>query len=233
MLRLGMFKPIILICLFLSFNILADSRKKVVVLDTGIYRHMAKKPYMCKNMQFFTNNKGIYDENGHGSNVVGIISESINVKTHCIVSINLYNKDKDGGNMEDVLKAYRLALSLKNVKIVNLSIGGRLVSKTEGRYIERFLNRGIKVVAAAGNSGKSLDEEIDFYPASFRKKNKHKNFYVVGSRYKFSNYGSFVTDYFPGKNVRPNIPGVRSMTGTSQSTAQKTASLLKNMVISN
>ena len=57
----------------------AETRTKVVIIDSGISRTQSAQKYMCKNgNKNFTDSKNKYDEHGHGTNILSIISKSIN-----------------------------------------------------------------------------------------------------------------------------------------------------------
>lgn len=197
---------------------------------------------MCKGKQInFTKMKS-YDTHGHGSNIVGIIGESLNPKTHCVLSIKgLDPKANSGDVMESIFKSYRYVLSDTSIRYLNLSLGGIEFSAIEKNLIKRMLVRGIKVIVAAGNERQDLDKCYirrnrkicnKYYPASYREEFKFDNFYVVKSRASSTNYGKVVTDTFSGVNIGPKyLSYVPKMTGTSQATAQKTAQLLKNVVL--
>lgn len=218
----------------LTFQAKAENRIKVAVIDTGIYPHMEKMDFMCKNgVQDFTHTSP-YDNHGHGSNIVGIIAEGMNSKTHCIISLKFYDKGQRSGQQmtQSMINAFRYTLLDTKIRYINISGGGPAPSDREKNIVKRILTRGIKLIAAAGNESSNLDtEKGKYYPASYRDELKYPNFYVVKSRHSSSNYGSIVTDTFSGINVKPKISGVQAMTGTSQATAQKTASLLKNVVL--
>lgn len=222
------------------FTAKAENRIKIAVIDTGVYKKMEKLPFMCNEKQVNFTSDVPYDVHGHGSNVAGIIGESLNPKTHCIVSIKFYDEKSSGvGNFVASNRALSYILRDQKIRYVNLSMGGpsssefKTLSNQEKSFIKRILIRGITIIAAAGNESSSLDTlKGKYYPASYRDEFKYSNFYVVKSKHSSTNYGSIVTDTFSGINVGPKtLPYVPKMTGSSQATAQKTAQLLKNVVL--
>lgn len=219
----------ILLILF-SQPILAEYRTKIAVIDSGIYKSMQYKKFMCKEKpkSFIDNNP--YDVDSHGSNIVGIIGEALNPKTHCIVSYKFYSSIKTPvQNTEALIAAMKAVLKDHRVKYLNLSLGGYGSDDDERNTLIKLLKRGVVVITAAGNNGENLNlNKNKYYPASYRDNYKHKNFYVVGTRSSWSNYGKVVTDIYNGKNVGPKtMPYIPKKTGTSQAAAQKTADLVK------
>lgn len=227
-------KLLITFLLLISTTCLAESRIKVAVVDTGIYRFMQKMDFMCKDSPKSFIDNDPYDNHGHGSNIVGIIGESLNAKTHCIVSLKFYDTGRQNGqaHLNASIKAMRYILSDIKIRYVNFSMGGSEPSILEKNYIKRMLTRGMTITAAAGNESSNLDTKNGkYYPASYRDEFKNSNFYVIASSLSSSNYGSIVTDTLSGRNIKPDIVGVKAMSGTSQAAAQKMAKILKNVVL--
>jgi hypothetical protein len=65
--------------------------------------------------------------------------------------------------------------------------------------IEKALNRGIRVIAAAGNEGANLDKKCSFFPACY-----DSRIVIVGNgtsltnRHPTSNYGKVVSIWYNG-----------------------------------
>ena len=239
-------KLILLLALLSAFSAKSEDRVKIAVIDTGVYRTMEKLPFMCKQKQVNFTNTVNFDTHGHGSNIAGIIGESLNTKTHCILPVKFYSQKSSGDvNLENFIKSLQYVIKDIGIRYVNLSMGGPDADIREKNLIKRLLTRGVTVVAAAGNESQNLDscKKVilpqtviircnKFYPASYRDDFKYPNFFVVKSQAPSSNYGSVVTDSFRGIKVGPkSLPYVPKMTGTSQAAAQKTAQLLKNVVL--
>jgi subtilisin family serine protease len=207
-----------------AFDVFADSRQKIVVIDTGVGYKQYKKPYMCKYGNL--GSKGWLDGHGHGSNVIGLIGEKIDTDKTCIVSIKL---EVDGSKNPEkaIIEAMDMAEKLKPVA-VNISWAGAVSFESELKSIIRMVSSGVKVVVAAGNGGISLDTYCGIYPACYLKKMKDmnniinvSNFIVVGAKDTgSSNTGTVVTVTAIGKDQ-----GYPKMTGTSQATANFTGKL--------
>jgi subtilisin family serine protease len=226
---------IILLFIFICASVKAvETRTKIAVIDTGVHKQMAKEKFMCENgVLDATGIKNPYDTHGHGTNIVGIIAEKINPKTHCIVSINFYVHYHSGEQSQaSVNNALKMVIADPSIRYLNMSLGGEGYSSLEQSYIKRLLIRGVKVVVAAGNEGKNLDTPMyKYYPASHREVLPYPNFYVVASELPSSNKGKVVTDTYSGKNIKPKFWYSLRFSGTSQAAAQKMADILNNVVL--
>jgi subtilisin family serine protease len=214
-----------LLLILISTYTLAETRQKIVVIDTGISFAQSLKPYMCKNGKLSTSNDW-KDVDGHGTNIVGLIGDRINPKKTCVVSIKLDLKNSKNIEM-DVIKSMLMAENLKPVG-VNISMAGNFSSRLELLSIVRMISSGVKVIVAAGNEGVNLDRNCYIYPACYLaeiKKEKKiiniSNFIVVGAKdVSVSNTGSVVTVTTNGSKQ-----GFPVMSGTSQATANFTGKL--------
>lgn len=141
----------------------------VAVLDSGIYPHPDFNNRIVYFKDFVNNRKFPYDDCGHGTHVCGIIAGngfSSGGKIHgmCpdakLVVLKVLDK-KGNGRIENVINACEWILknyeSLK-IRIVNISFGTTTygISSDGARLVEvteQMWNKGIIVVAAAGNDG--------------------------------------------------------------------------------
>lgn len=107
-----------------------------------------------------------YDDNGHGTHVLGIIGGSgaagkgkiQGIAPKCgLIPIKVLDK-KGNGSKENVLRAFQWILKNRenyNIRIVNISVG---TTRREGhedliQAVEEVWDAGLVVVAAAGNMG--------------------------------------------------------------------------------
>lgn len=206
-----------------------ETRSPIAVLDTGVNRTLARQPFMCKDGATNTVGYTKYDLHGHGSNIIGIISKNLDSKKYCILSIKVFHRYFRQGHSfwkYDVVKGLKIAIERK-AKFINMSLYGPESDPKEKRQIQKALSKGIKILIAAGNKGRNLDQNCDSYPACYKLPGVH----VVGSGYSNSNrndksnYGSeTVTDWRDGDNIRA---GGTTLSGTSQATAILTGELVK------
>jgi len=178
----------------LLVSIIANAENRVAVIDTGIAVNDKNAPYLCKTGHRDFTGTGLYDEEGHGTEVVNYIIDNSNTKNFCIVMFKFYDKNLPtkqiiNNTVLAILEARKL-----NIKLINYSANGPSRSVEEEFAIRNNLD--ITFVVAAGNDGVNLDEHPR-YPASYG----YKNVITVGalnkdgSRHKVSNYGSVVLDW--------------------------------------
>ena len=144
-----------------------------------------------------------WDYDGHGTVVTGIISAA-----HNDIGIAGINPDakimvlKALGNFGTTRASY-LAEAIvyaadNGADIINLSVGGPLTSRMEASALEYAHEKGVLIVAAAGNDGIELD---DYGPGG------NESVVTVGATYfddrttAFSNFGERVDLTAPGVDV--------------------------------
>ena len=143
----------------------------IAVIDTGISPHLdLTQPYnRIVGFKDLVNKKNYpYDDNGHGTHVAGIIAGNgyssnkkyIGVAPESnILAIKALNKN-GSGSTSSIIEAISYIVESKdqyNTKIVNFSMGTPANNSCNKdplcRAVEKAIQSGIVVVAAAGNSG--------------------------------------------------------------------------------
>lgn len=141
----------------------------VAIIDTGVSKHQDLESSIVCFKDYVNNIDDIYDDNGHGSHVAGIIGGS-GVKSSGLYKgvapgcnlICIKCLDRHGnGKVNKVLNGFDFIINNKNkynIRIVNISVGSvnnpldeeneLLIERTE-----KLWNEGLIVVAAAGNNG--------------------------------------------------------------------------------
>ncbi|NCB92747.1 MAG: peptidase S8 [Clostridia bacterium] len=140
----------------------------VAVLDTGIYPHIDFDSRILAFYDFLSGRNVMYDDNGHGTHVAGVLAGSgamskgayKGIAPGCnIIAAKVLDK-RGNGRMRDVINA--LAWVRKNkeqfgIRILNISVGTvEKVSKNSTilvKAVEEVWDEGIVVVTAAGNLG--------------------------------------------------------------------------------
>lgn len=223
-----------------AWKIEEGSRKIIVaVVDTGID---ATHPDLKANLwnskgtygwNFVTNKANPVDEHGHGTHIAGIIGAALDLKNGVsgvahrvsIMATKYYSDTNPGSlNLKNTVKAINYAVE-HGARIINYSGGGPEFSEDEYLALVRAQDRGILVVAAAGNEHADVDQQVNYYyPGAYRL----PNILVVGASdirnnpLATSNWGKTRVDVMaPGENIYSTLPGGRYgyMSGTSQATA--------------
>lgn len=146
----------------------------VVVMDTGIAAHPDFDTRILTFVDLCNKRNGLYDDNGHGTHVAGIIAgsgiASRDSNGVCIYSgiapqaniIMLKVLDEKGnGNTDKVLMGVDWVLRNReryNIRLLNISVGmlpsaGHKEQEELLAAVDDVWDRGIMVVAAAGNNG--------------------------------------------------------------------------------
>lgn len=211
----------------------------VAVIDSGIDSNHEdlQGAIVDGGYNFYDDNTDIYDYNGHGTAVSGVINASSNnLKGITGLGYNipikilpLKTSNEIGESyLSDVLRAINYAIE-KKVDVINLSLGSYGYSYIENEEIQKAINSGIVVVASAGNDGNSSY----LYPASYN------NVISVGAtdqynnKTSFSNYNDKVSLTAPGLDILTTIPngeyGFASGTSFSAPIVSATAAIMKSV----
>lgn len=251
-------------------------RIMVAVIDTGLDPALMNKNYICPEGHKDFTGGGLVDNHGHGTHISGIIDQYAKnyvygpgkrpsdifdkEADYCQIIVKYYDPKRTGqDNLKNTIKSFRWAIDQK-VDIINYSGGGTEYSQAEHDLVIEALNKGIKVVAAAGNERSNIDQR-KYYPAMY-----DNRIYRVGNVVRFivttevvkrlnvsnnkmesvkinkterdvassSNYGDGVNNWEVGTNVMSTLPGnsYGYMTGTSQAAAVKSGKLVNEMLSS-
>ena len=112
----------------------------VAVMDTGVARHPELDGRIWVYRDFISEQAELYDDNGHGTHICGIIGgNKIGLAPKCKMIV-LKVLDKMGnGSVDYSMKAFRWILENRekyNIRVVNISMGMEPRENDEGaRYI--------------------------------------------------------------------------------------------------
>jgi subtilisin family serine protease len=221
----------------------------VAVVDTGVdYNHEDLKNNIWTNTKeiagngidddgngyvddvrgwnFSNNNNNTLDKNGHGTHVSGTIAGQRNnygvtgiAYDAKIMPVKVLN-DSGSGSYSAIANGIYYAVN-NGANVINLSLGGNFGSRTLQNALEYANSKGVTVVMAAGNDGRSQPD----YPARYANNtgiavgavDKNNNLANFSNR-SGTNQLAYVTA--PGVNVYSTVPNNQyaAYNGTSMAT---------------
>ncbi len=209
----------------------------VAVIDTGISRvkDLAQTKF-ATGYNFVDNSSDTSDDNGHGTHIAGTIAQSTDngygvagiAHGATLMPLKVLSAS-GGGSVVDIAEAIRYAAD-NGANVVNLSLGGLGDSAVLRQSIDYAHDKGVVIVAAAGNS----DENSAAYPARYPHAIAVSATDATGARAPYSNYGAGVNIAAPGGSlgeaetggilqdtIVPNegTSALRPLQGTSMATA--------------
>lgn len=201
----------------------------VAVIDTGIDAgHPDVASALWSNPQdggfgwdFVEGNAAVLDRHGHGTHVAGVIRAVAPLAK--IMAVKYYDPlFPKTDPVANTVRAFNYAID-HGAKIINYSGGGAVPNVEELAALKRARDKGILVVAAAGNE-KSNSDSRKYYPADYGLPNilsvtAHDR---AGRILPTSNFGRLTVHLAaPGKDIESSLPGGQRglLTGTSQATA--------------
>ncbi|CAH0158200.1 Thermophilic serine proteinase [Arthrobacter sp. Bi83] len=184
---------------------------KVAIVDSGVamdHEDISQKVVARTN---FSDTKIInpedYDKYGHGTHVAGIVAAAHNstgvagVCPDCTILDAKVLNDSGSDSSSAIAKGIDWAV-VNGAKVINMSLGQRVSSRTLETAVNNAWNKGIVIVAAAGNAG----TQAKIYPGAY------PNVIAVAAtdnkddKASFSTYGKWVDIAAPGVNVYSTFP---------------------------
>lgn len=187
----------------------------VAVVDTGVSKHRDLRRGLLTGRDFVDPGTSSTDANGHGTHVAGIVGATANNRLGIaglapktkILPVRVL--DASGSGSTDVVARGLVWAVDKGADVVNLSLSSGFQDAALRRAVAYAQQRGVVVVAAAGNDGGSLACLFGCpaqYPAAYPG--------VIGvgsvdanlSRSSFSSTGSWVDVAAPGGGIVSTVP---------------------------
>ncbi len=199
------------------------SNVMVAVIDTGVdYLHEDLSDGRVRtdiDKDYVNDDNNAIDDNGHGTHVSGIIAAETNNDTGVagvmwqaqILPLKVCDS-KGSCASDDVSSAIRYAAD-QGARVINMSLGSGHCSETMAEAVNyAYFDKGVTIVAAAGNNGGSIG-----YPARFAP------VIAVGAtddsdhRASFSSFGDDLDVMAPGVDILSTVPhnGYDFLSGTS------------------
>jgi subtilisin family serine protease len=194
----------------------------VAVLDTGVNAgHPDLAGATVPGRDLVNDDADPADDEGHGTAVAGVIAARTNNREGqagmcwaCSV-MPVKVLDSSGSGKTSTIAAGIVWATDRGARVINMSLGGAGGSMALQAAVDYAVNKGIVLVAAAGNSG----ADMPFYPAAYGGVISVGGTTSSDTRYSWSNYGSWVLLTAPGCNTAPDYSGgYIEFCGTSSAT---------------
>ena len=194
---------------------------KIAVLDTGVdqdHEDLVSKIVLNAN---FTESDDFDDAYGHGTHVAGIAAAATNnekgvagTAPACGIMNGKVLGDDGGGYASWIASGMSWATN-EGARVINMSLGGYSTSRTMQKAVRFAWNKGVVIVAAAGNH----DINLRLYPAAYSQCIAVAATNQSDLKASFSNYGSWVDVAAPGVNIFSTLPNhpyaIQNSHGTS------------------
>lgn len=139
----------------------------IAVLDTGVFPHLAIKDRVQEFHDYVNHRRIPYDDNGHGTHILGIIGGNLaryqfhGVAPNCMFHVYKILNERGNGKIHNLTRALWDLInhvSETGIRIVNISVGvAENLAAKEQMELDQAINaaweKGIVIVAAAGNNG--------------------------------------------------------------------------------
>ncbi len=193
-----------------------DNDVVIAIIDTGIdYNHEDLKDNILRDKfgkvigyDFYNDDSDPIDDHGHGTHVAGIAAAVTNngkgiagTCWRCKLLPVKFMGEGGSGRISDAAEAIYFAVE-NNADILSNSWGGGGYSATLEDAVNYAYNRGVFIVAAAGND----NTRFKFYPAAFDHVFSVSAINLRGEKAEFSNYGSQVDIAAPGEAIISTVP---------------------------
>lgn len=203
-----------------AWNESKGSGVRIAILDTGVdLQHPDLKGKVVAKRNFTgdecSNDDSVDDANGHGTHIAGVAA-AVTDNGVGVAGVGRASSLMVGKVLNDAGKGYYswwicgITWAADNgAKVINLSLGGPSASQALKSAVDYAWNRGVVVVAAAGNGGKTTA----FYPAYYANTIAVASTNSADALSGFSNRGAWVDIAAPGEGIYSTLPTSTSAHG--------------------
>ncbi len=145
---------------------------RVAVIDTGVdFRHPDLAPNLSGGLNTFDEQAPPLDDQGHGTAMAGIVAAVkdgrgvVGVAPKAKLYAVKVADATGGGRLSNMIEGI-LWCADQRMHVANISMGMKMDSAFLNRAIKYAVSRGVTIVAAAGNSGRTVDPSVS-YPAAY------------------------------------------------------------------
>ena len=173
----------------------------VAVIDTGVSKVPdLKLTKFAKGYDFVNDKDDASDDHGHGTHVAGTIAQSTN-NGYGVAGI-AYKANimplkvlaaRGGGTIADIAESIKFAAD-NGADVINMSLGGGGASNIMEEAIKYAHNKGVTIIAAAGNENRNSSS----YPARYPDVISVSAIDSAGNKAPYSNFGAGVDLSAPG-----------------------------------
>jgi len=154
---------------------------------------------------------GATDVNGHGTHVAGIIGAGVNgvgivgvAPEVTILPVRVLDSNGVGAN-SDIGAGITWAVD-HGANVINISIGSNTNSPSVSSAVDYAVQRGVTVVAAAGNNHQLSPPDVPQYPAALDSTVAVAALSQNGGIASYSTTGAYVDVAAPGSSIWSSIP---------------------------
>lgn len=182
----------------------------VAVIDTGVSRVEDLDPmHFVKGYNFVSNNTNADDDNGHGTHCAGTIAQWTNngvgvtgVANRALIMPLKVLGANGSGTSAAIAQAIDYATD-NGAEVISMSLGGGGYNSVMAKAVKRAHDKGVVVVAAAGNSSRGTVSYPAAYPGAIAVAATQADERVTF----YSNWGKEIAIAAPGGNTRENPQG--------------------------
>lgn len=164
-----------------------DTRKKLVIFETGVNVTSEIAPFFCTNghKNFLPRSSWNEDKIGHGTSITKVLAQKMNPEKSCIVVYKTADQNVESNKKAEAYATALMNLASQDFDILLLALEDVSYFYKEIEWFNTLLSKpNVQIVVAAGNGGVQLLEKNKcmVFPACLKPKLLNSDrFHIVGS----------------------------------------------------